>query len=596
MPPEAPVELRFTAVVQELAETPADSDGSKPKLRSMRSRLVSYGTVITPQSMWGGAVRLTTDALDVPEDLNDIKLLREHDPARVIGAMTEFEADAEGSFGVFRFARTQDADEAFALAEDQILNAVSVGFRVHDYRFVTEDELEIMEVSRASLFEVSMVGRPADTTARIDAVTARKAPAMTTPVAVPPQSTEPAPALSADQLDQVLAAVTSRMAPPAAAPVAAPGIISARLVDGDGNPIVLAHDRLDPRIPAALGNNGKRYTAGDYFAAYAAGVNAGDWTRHNEIRAALADELTSDIPGLLPKAIVGELLGRASGRRPLWDSLTARDMPMAGESFSRPMITQHVKVDPQSAQKTEVASQKYTVALNPVSKSTLAGALDVSQQALDWSSPSLLNELIIDFTRIYIARTDKFAATNLVAAATAGAQKVTWDGEAATLTKALADAAVLVYNGVSPEVDVFPNTIWISVDVWAQLAGLTDTSDRPLLPQLGANNATGMIDLTNPEAGVLQSGFRWVVDKNLPAKTFIMGDRSYTESYENGRRFLQAVRPDVLGLDIAYMGYVATYFPYNKTLVSIVAPPPGPEGAAPAPAPESGASKADAGK
>lgn len=59
----------------------------------------------------------------------------------------------------------------------------------------------------------------------------------------------------------------------------------------------------------------------------------------------------------------------------------------------------------------------------------------------------------------------------------------------------------------------------------------------------------------------------------------IMGDAAYTESYENGRRFLQAVRPDVLGLDLAYMGYTATYFPYPKTLVKITVTE-APEGAA----------------
>lgn len=576
-PPDFPdqLEIRYTATAEEGPAPKGETRGP----RTISAQLTTYGQTLNPQSAWGMPVRLVEGALQTPDQLNDVKLLRDHDEHQVVGAMTSIEQTDAGPRGTFRLARTASADEAFLLAQDGIIDAVSVGYGVHDYTVLTEDNQEILEVSRATLREVSLVGRPADSTARIDSVTARKAPAMTVPV----QTTEPVPGeLTPAQMDAVMAHVRDNMAPAVAAPIAPPEIVRANLVDQNGNPIVLAHarDRIDPRVPTALGRDGKRYSAGDFFASYARGANEGDWTKHHEIKAALADELTSDVPGLLPKAIVGELLGRATGRRPVWDSLSSRDMPMAGAGFSRPRITQHVKVDPQTAQKTEVASQKYTVALDEIAKTTLAGALDVAQQALDWTSPSLLNELIIDFTRIYLARTDTFAGAALIAATTAGAQNVVWNGEAETLTKALADAAVLVYNGVSVEVDSFPNTIWISPDVWAILAGLTDTTGRPLFPQVGPMNTSGTIDLTNPETGVRAMGFRWIVSKRLPAGTFIMGDATYAESYENGRRFLQAVRPDVLGLDIAYMGYVAVYFPYPKTLVKITITPAAPLAAA----------------
>lgn len=558
----------------------ADAAPGENPGRTITAQLATYGTVNRPQSAWGIPVRLAAGALETPADINAVKFLRDHDSSRVIGAMTTVEQTDQGLSGTFRIGRTQDADEALSLASDGILDAVSVGYAVHDASIVVEADEEILNVTRASLFEVSLVGRPADSSARIDSVTARKAPAMTLP-ALPTPDAPPAPEVHTftdAQMDAIHAQLTARMAPADAAPIAPPAVTRSTLVDQAGNPIVLAsaRDRFDPRIPSALGRDGRRYTAGDFFASYARGTHEGDWTKHHEIKAALADELTSDVPGLLPRAIVGELLGRATGRRAVWDSLSTRDMPMAGAGFSRPRITQHVKVDTQATQKTEVASQKYTVALDEVSKSTLAGALDVAQQAIDWTSPALLNELIIDFTRIYLSRTDSFASAALVAATTAGAQNVVWDGTAATLTKALADAAVLVYNGVSTEVDSFPNTIWISPDVWALLAGLVDTTGRPLFPQVGPMNASGTVDLTNPESGVSAMGFRWVVSKRLPAKTFIMGDAAYAESYENGRRFLQAIRPDVLGLDIAYMGYVATYFPYPKTLVKITITPAAP--------------------
>lgn len=539
--------------------------------RTITARLASYGSVNHPRSAWDMPIRLLDGALQTPETLSDVKLMRDHNPERVIGVMTDAEEKDGALYGTFRLGSTVDAEEALSLVRDGILDAVSVGYRLVDAAYATIDGEDVLDVQAATLFETSIVGHPADASARISAVTAQKGNVMPD-IQTPP----PAPEAPAIDMDALAKKVAAQMAPAAAAPVAAPSLVQAaesRIVDQDGNAIALRGGRT--RYPAARGRNGALITAGEFFSSFHAGVKEGKWERHNEIRQALADELSSDVPGLLPQQIVGELLGRASGRRPLWDSLTQRDMPMTGEKFSRPRITQHVQVAPQTAQKTEIASRKYTVGLDDVAKVTLAGGLDVSQQALDWTSPSLLNELILDFTRIYIARTDAKAATDLVAATTAGAQTVAWDGTAATIGKALADAAALVYDNAPEEADAFPNTLWMSADVWALIAGLTDTTGRPLFPALGAMNAYGTNQLSNPETGLQMAGFRVVVDKNLPAGTLIMGDREYTEAYENGRRFLQAVNVPLLGLDIAYMGYVATFFPYPTTLVKITVPPAG---------------------
>jgi HK97 family phage prohead protease len=583
MPPEIPTpvyasmpwqrDIDVHAADSATTETGDASTKAAAVPRSITAQLATYGTVNRPQSAWGIPVRLMAGALETPAEANAVKFLRDHDPARVIGAMTTVEASAAGLRGTFRIGRTQDADEGLALAEDGILDSVSVGYAVHDAAFVVEADEEILNVTRASLFEVSLVGRPADSAARIDSVTARKADPMT----IAPTETVPVPqpeGFTPAQLDSITAHLRDHMAPLAAAPITPPQIGSTRIVGVDGKPVVLATERRDATVPTAWGRDGKPYTAGDYLAAYAAAsIPGGSWAREQEIRAALADEITTDVPGLLPVAIIGELLGRASGRRPVWESLSPRDMPMSGAKFDRPRITQHVLVGDRGAEKTNPPSQKFKVTLDEVAKKVFAGGLDVSNEALDWTSPSLLNELVLDFTRIYAAWTDTYASTQLLAAATTGAQFVTWDGTAAKLMKALADAAVLVANGVDVNMDAFPNTAWISLDVWAQLAGLTDTTGRPLLPAIGPMNAFGTMDVSDPTSGPAGTGFRWVVGRRLAAST-IIGDRDFTEAYENGRRLLQAQNVPQLGLDIATMGYGATYFPFPKALVKIGPTPP----------------------
>lgn len=573
------ITVRCAATVTEAEHA---TEGQAPE-QSIAGTILTYGQVIHPFGPWL-SVRLADGSLEVPGRLSEVKLLADHDTSAVIGSMSALTTKNGAVQATYRVARTARAQEALTLAADGHIDGLSVGFTVLDGRDVVEDGEEIFEVTRAALKETSLVAWPADTTARITDVAAEERAAQMPNETTEQQGQAVTAATVEQMIQQHLAAAAPVVSPvpetvqagAAALPVAlseAPRVLSA-----DGRPLAVRASDRGHRYPGVWTPQLGYVTAGDFFAAHFRASQHGEWERYATVRAALADETTAEIPGLLPRAIVGEMLGRATGRRPGWDSFTARDMPMAGKTFDRPKISQHVKVDPQTAEKTEVVSQTYKVELDAVTKTTLAGALDVSRQALDWSSPALINELLRDFVAIYIKRTDQLAMTNLVAGATGA--PVTWDGSNLTIVASLAAAASKVYladtNGI---VDFFPNVLWMDPTMWARLAGLTDTTGRPLFPTLGVMNAPGTIDISDPENGFKLPGVRIVVDKHLPADTLIMGDREAVESYENGRQFLQAVRADVLGLDIAYMGYVATYIPWPKALVKITVTPP-PEGAA----------------
>ncbi|GAA2118586.1 HK97 family phage prohead protease [Streptomyces synnematoformans] len=563
--------------------------GGSNERRTISGTLATYGQLVHPYGPWY-SVRLAPGALHTPRELSGVKLLDSHDERVIIGSLAELDDDGGTARGVFRVASTSAASDVLTLVAEGHVDGLSVGYRVLDGRDVIEDEREIFEVTAAELFEVSVVGWPADSTARIGEVTqtekkAENAMPVETPAA-PETATETV--TRAELETAVTHAVNTALAgqPPAPAVDVLEGAQTTARATGSspaGQPVVRtadgrviavqARDRARGPYPGVWTPDGRFITAGDYLAAWARAVGPeGDTGEFANIRAALADEITTDVPGLLPTSIIGELLGRPSGRRRLWDSLSAKDMPMVGEKFSRPKLTQNTVVDSQAAQKTEVASQKMTVTLEDVQKTTLAGALDIAYQVIDWTSPAFLNEVVRNFVAVYMARTDLLAATNLNTAATGG--PVAWDGTAEGLNTALATAAGLVYESIPTGADAIPNTVWISTDVWVRLAGLTDTTGRPLLPYLAPSNASGQLDVSDPESGVTNSPFRWVISKNLPDLTMIVGDAELTERYENGRRFLQAERPDVLGRDLAYMGYVATYFPYPASLVRITVPAP----------------------
>ncbi|MBS2533859.1 HK97 family phage prohead protease [Catenulispora sp. NF23] len=536
--------------------------------------IVEYGVDATPSGPFE-RVRFADGAIQTPAQLSHIKLLRDHDLTQPVGVMTGLDPVENGLSGSFRIGRHPAGVEAAGLVEDQILDGLSVGVLPVEYH----EEEGTTVITRGELFEVSLVTIPAISSARaVMASQNRKEDPVNAPAPVP-TNPDPTPAPEAPELRDVmaqLAALSARMdatAPAAPAPLP-DGALPAHTYDvqrpdGTGR-VISATQRTD--FPGVRASNGRLITAGDYFASFAAGALRGEWGEHQAIQAALADQVTSDTPGLLPQQIVGALLGRASGNRPVWDSFRSSAMPMIGGQFSRPRITQHVKVDEQKTQKTEVASQKYTVVLDDVAKTTLAGALDIAQQAIDWTSPALLNELIFDFTAKYVGRTEKLACDALVKAATA--DPVAWDGTAAKILDALVGAAAQVYEALGEDQDAMPTTAWISTDIWALLAALKDTTGRAIFPALGPTNASGTMDISRPDQGPAGTGFRWVVGRKLPKQTFIVGDASFTESYENGRRFLQAVRPELLGLDLAYMGYAATYMPYGDVLVPIKTPAP----------------------
>jgi HK97 family phage prohead protease len=546
--------------------------------------VVEYDVDLHPSGPFE-TVRFAHGSIEAPVELRRVKLLRDHEDTNPVGVLTRWDPAGAVVDASFRLGRHPKAVEAAGLVEDEILDGFSVGIIPTEYH---HDDAGTAVVTRAHLREVSLVAIPAISTTRARLGAAeRKDPGMTgtpAPAAPAPAPTPTAPpevadaamqaridALLATRIDAMMAAAT---APAAAAPLpdgatgagTEPVTADARTTDGR----IVATDRPS-QYAAARGNDGRMYTAGDFLAAFALGATSGDWSKHKAITAALADETTTEVPGLLPYAIVGELLGRQNGRRPLWDSFRSRSMPMMGTSFGRPRITQHVKVDVQETQKTEVATQQLKVLLDDVKKTTIAGGLDVAQQAIDWSSPSLLNELVADFISVYIRYTDAYAAKTLVAATTGTghAVPVEWDGTAGTIAGVLATAAGQVYSSLGADEDAFPNTAWCSVDMWVALAGLADKTDRAMFPALGPANAYGRTDLARPDQGMRDTGFNWVVDKNLPTGSFIIGDAQLCETYENGRRLLQAVVPGVLGLDLAYMGYVASYMPYPKTLVPI---------------------------
>jgi hypothetical protein len=307
--------------------------------------------------------------------------------------------------------------------------------------------------------------------------------------------------------------------------------------------------------------------AGEYLADYLlsrAESNADAQARLDTYRRAAPHQLLADNPGIVPTPIVGDVINTISARRPAIEAATHRPMPASGKSFTRPIVTQHVDVDKQTAEKTTLVAQPMKIDPLTVNKETWGGYVNLSFQDRDWTDPAILNLLVADLAAVYAQQTDIAFCTAFPAAVTQ-TEDVASDDAAGWLA-AIYGAAGQVYAAGN----ALPNVIWASVDVWGKIGAVVDGSGRPLFPYANPYNAMGSSSPTSFTSNV--AGLNMVVDGNFPDGTAIVGDNKGVEFYEQVGGALSATEPKVLGVEIAYYGYTASKVIVPNMFVKLTVP------------------------
>jgi hypothetical protein len=279
------------------------------------------------------------------------------------------------------------------------------------------------------------------------------------------------------------------------------------------------------------------------------------------LQAAAGDVLTTDTPGLLPVPVLGPLVQDLNFLRPVIEAVGARAYPDGGQSktFIRPTITTHTSVAAQANELAGASATTMVIASNSVSKTTLAGQVTLSVQDIDFTSPAAMGLILSDLMGEAMIASDNLAADNLLTAATSSG---VWDGTPEDLLKSVYDAA----NDVASGRNWMPTHMFVSVDVWAQLGQLVDSSKRPLFPFIGAG-LTGQNALGASSAGSWNGtpmGLQLVVDSNFAAKTMIItrvgqGQGDAYEYYESIRGLMSVEVPSVLGRTMSYHLYASTF-------------------------------------
>jgi hypothetical protein len=305
--------------------------------------------------------------------------------------------------------------------------------------------------------------------------------------------------------------------------------------------IVFASPRKQVELPTAV----------EYIAAAVAGGD--QWRAMSEaLRAAAPDVVTTDTPGLLPTQVLAPVYNNFIGRRPVVDAIGVRAMPQAGKVFIRPEVTTHTSIGASIGEQSPTAGT-LVVFNNQVTKQIFGGYVNISEADIDWSDPAILSVVLDDMGRIYANATDNYAADQLVAGVTTTeafaladiAKPEVWAAEIAKAASTILSAS----NGN------LPTHLFVAPDRWQDLLGLSDSSKRPLFPQVGPMNAFG--NLAPGQYNGNAFGLQVVVDRNFASGVAIVADASGFELYEQQKGAISIDSPSTLSRTLAFRGYFA---------------------------------------
>jgi HK97 family phage prohead protease len=512
--------------------------------RSISGVAVTYDETATVSD--GTQVRFLQGSLPVTG--RDPKLYMQHDSNQIVGKVVERVDTAEGMLFTAKISATRLGDEALTLANDGVIDAVSVGVTPTKFSY---DEEGVMIVESANWSELSLVSEGAFAGAVITDVAA----------SAPDEVAEGIPETeltNAIQSDQDKEKDTTPMSETQATPV-----VEAAQATVDK---LWAQPKREFRMPSV----------GEYLAAYHIGgdtfrkVNeefvGAQKAKQSVLEAAAGDIATTDTPGLLPVPVLGPVFQDINFIRPFVTAIGARAYPDGGtqKTFIRPTITTHTSVAEQTGAVEFGAASATTmvIAANSVTKKTFAGQVTLSVQDIDFTSPAAMTQIMNDLMGQYMIATDNFAVDAQVSGSTTIGQ---WDGTPEDLILFLYGAARDISNGSN----LFPTHLLLGADAWAKLGSTVDADKRPLFPMvgvpgLGGYNTLGAGNVTNWST-TNPLGLQIIVDSNVAAKTMIVFHAPASEYYEAIRGLLSVENPGTLSRTFSYYGY-ASFFQAKATL------------------------------
>ena len=117
--------------------------------RTISGKIAPYGEVGNTSA---GRVVFAENSITVPEP-SKVKLLMQHDNSKPVGRMQSVTSNKTGLYASFKVSASTRGSDAILLAQEQLMDGLSVGVEVEDSR----QEKDYLLVTAATLKEVSLV-------------------------------------------------------------------------------------------------------------------------------------------------------------------------------------------------------------------------------------------------------------------------------------------------------------------------------------------------------------------------------------------------------------------------------------------------------
>jgi len=480
------------------------------------------GTIVTWNEQGNTSVGPTVFAADSIE-MKPVKLLLEHDRTRPIGKLMSHEVTSNGIIATFKIANTMAGEDALVEATEGLRDGFSVGAQINEWTNVKG----VMQITSATLDEVSLVTDPAIDSARVSEVAASENEA-------PKEDSAPATA-DADKPTEG-DHVSDTTAP---APAVEEAVEAAKV------------ETVSASRPAFYTTPRLEFTKAKYLE-NSVRAKLGDDAARQYVMA--ADDTTSNNSGLIPTRQTTDIINPLSNAdRPAVDSVSSGVLPDAGMSFEIPKLT----AVPTVGEEAEAAAIDETGMTNEflsVSVKKYAGGQTFSVELLDRSSPAFFDELVRQMEYAYAKATDVAVIAGLVAGGTDGGNRTL---DAAGFLDFVSDASVSVYKGTLGTA----TNILVSPEQWGNIMNLADAG-RPIYQNLiGPSNQGGNLSGGAVRGNVLGLNLRVARNLATAAPTgdnsiIIINPDSYTW-YESSRFRLQTNVALNGQIEVAYYGYGA---------------------------------------
>jgi uncharacterized protein len=477
----------------------------------------------------------------LPEDGPAPKLLESHDLRQVRGIVTGRQSTPAGMQFEAQVARTAAGNDVIELMKMGAIDSVSVGVNPTKFSF----EGTTMVIEAAEWVELSLVAVPAFSGARISEIAAEQ-----------PDGPQPEPETVSEE-------EPTMSNTPEVVEAAAPAMIPTQPI--------WAEARRAPKLPSP----------GEYMMALHRG--GADWQQFNanvvQIMAATGDVLVSDADGVIPTPIVAPIYDNINPLRPIVAALGTRGMPEAGATFIRPFIKVRAAAGVQASELTALSTADFEVDDIVITKKTFGGKLVLSEQVIDFSSPSMLDAAIGDMAGQYALATEKEVVDRLAAASLASSGIARRTTNLAT-AKEVIENLYLSAAEIGKVGNYLPNVAVVSPEVWAKLGGLVDSQNRPVFPQISPLNGIGNLPggVTSFNGNPLglnlivsnQVDQQAVGNKKANEYVWLMNSRG-VEVYEQFKGFLRDESVGTLAVTIAVRGYFAAHV-IDATTINALGP------------------------